>query len=88
MDNSLLESIVNKIDKNICRSFNDNQLYLYQTRDDYFSSIYFKLVKELKSIYNLANRTISTTPIFKPNNVPSNTSMNLNKLYNKIKYKI
>jgi hypothetical protein len=51
MDNSLLESIVNKIDKNICRSFNDNQLYLYQTRDDYFSSIYFKLVKELKSIY-------------------------------------
>ena len=51
MDSSLLDLLVNKIDKSICRSFNENQLYLYQTQDDYFSSIYFKLVKELKSIY-------------------------------------
>ena len=51
MDSSLLESIVNKIDKSIYKSFNDNQFYLYQTQDEYFSSIYFKLVKELKSIY-------------------------------------
>ena len=51
MDSSLLDLLVNKIDKSISRSFNENQLYLYQTQDDYFSSIYFKLVKELKSIY-------------------------------------
>ena len=51
MDSSLIDLLVNKIDKSICRSFNDNQLYLYQTQDDYFYSIYFKLVKELKSIY-------------------------------------
>ena len=44
----------------------------------------FNIGTELKSIYELANRTISSTPILKPNNVPSDTSMNLNKLYNKL----
>jgi len=57
---------------------------------DKISSIIIQLIKidsvgifnigtELKSIYELANRTISATPILKPNNIPSNTSMNLNK---------
>jgi len=51
MDESLVELLVNKIDKSIHRSFNENQLYFYQTQDEYFSTIYFKLVKELKYIY-------------------------------------
>jgi hypothetical protein len=44
----------------------------------------FNIGTELKSIYELANRTISSTPVLKPNNVPSDTSMNLNKLHNKL----
>jgi len=62
---------------------------------DKISSIIIQLIKidsigifnigtELKSIYELANRTISSTPVLKPNNVPSDTSMNLNKLHNKL----
>ena len=42
----------------------------------------FNVGTELKSIYELANKTISATPVLKPNNVPSDTSMNLNKLHN------
>jgi dTDP-4-dehydrorhamnose reductase len=48
----------------------------------------FNIGTELKSIYTLANKTTSVIPIFKPNNVPSDTSMNLTKLYNTLKYKI
>jgi hypothetical protein len=44
----------------------------------------FNVGTELKSIYDLASRTISVTPVLKPDNVPSDTSMNLNKLYNKL----
>ena len=62
---------------------------------DKISSIIIQLIKidsvgifnigtELKSIYELANRTISAIPVLKPNNVPSDTSMNLNKLHNKL----
>jgi nucleoside-diphosphate-sugar epimerase len=60
---------------------------------DKISSIVIQLIKlnsqgifnvgtELKSIYTLANRTTSVIPAFKPDNVPSDTSMNLDKLYN------
>ena len=62
---------------------------------DKISSIIIQLIKmdcvgifnvgtELKSIYDLASKTISATPVLKPNNVPSDTSMNLNKLHNKL----
>lgn len=40
---------------------------------------------ELKSIYTLANHTAHVIPSHKPENVPSNTSMNLDKLYNILK---
>jgi len=42
----------------------------------------FNVGTKLKSIHELANQTIAATPVLKPNNVPSNTSMNLNKLHN------
>jgi len=40
---------------------------------------------ELKSIFTLSNSTSTTTPGLKPENVPSNTSMNLNKLKDALK---
>lgn len=60
---------------------------------DIISSLIIRLIKldsvgifnvgtELKSIYDLANKTISATPVLKPCNVPTDTSMNLNKLHN------
>lgn len=58
---------------------------------DEISSLIIKLIKnnlqgiynvgtELKSIFTLSNSTAKTNPGLKPENVPSNTSMNLNKL--------
>lgn len=40
---------------------------------------------EVKSIYDMALQTKKVTPVTKPSNVPSNTTMNLNKLQNVIK---
>ncbi len=40
---------------------------------------------ELKSIFTLSDSSSSTTPSLKPENVPSNTSMNLNKLKDALK---
>lgn len=41
----------------------------------------------LKSIYDLAIQTSDTVlPIFKPNHIPSNTSMNIDKLNSKLRY--
>lgn len=63
---------------------------------DEIASLIIKLIKNqsqgiynvgtnLKSIYNLANLTSNVKPILKPENIPFNTSMNLNKLNNEIK---
>jgi dTDP-4-dehydrorhamnose reductase len=45
----------------------------------------YNIGTELKSIFTLSNSTASTTPGLKPENVPSNTSMNINKLKNALK---
>ena len=45
----------------------------------------YNIGTELKSIYNLATLTSTPQPSLKPENVPSNTSMNLNKLKDAIK---
>ena len=63
---------------------------------DKIASIIIKLIKsnsegiynvgtELKSIFTLSNLTAKTNPALKPENVPSNTSMNLNKLKDALK---
>jgi hypothetical protein len=40
----------------------------------------FNVGTDLKTIYNLASQTKSVTPAFKPEHVPSNTSINTDKL--------
>jgi dTDP-4-dehydrorhamnose reductase len=63
---------------------------------DKITSIIIKLIEsnsegiynvgtELKSIFTLSNLTAKTNPGLKPENVPSNTSMNLNKLKDALK---
>jgi hypothetical protein len=51
MDSQLIDNLIHKIDKNIVSFFSENEIFYYQLQDDYFNTIYFKLVKELKSIY-------------------------------------
>jgi dTDP-4-dehydrorhamnose reductase len=40
----------------------------------------YNIGTELKSIYELANQTVKTEPIFSPPQVPKNTSMSVDKL--------
>ena len=51
MDSQLIDNLIHKIDKNIVSFFRENDIFYYQLEDEYFNTIYFKLVKELKSIY-------------------------------------